>query len=54
MRRLSRQLLGLARTVLVVLIVVYALFPFYWAIVSSLKSGQALFDTALLPGAPRT
>jgi len=30
-------------------IVVYAVFPFYWAIVTSLRSGQALFSTALLP-----
>ena len=35
---------------LVVVIVVYAVFPFYWAIVSSLRTGQALFNTTLVPG----
>ena len=39
-----------AFTLLVVVIVVYAVFPFYWAIVSSLRTGQALFSTALVPG----
>jgi trehalose/maltose transport system permease protein len=33
-------------------IVIYAVFPFYWAIVSSLRSGQALFSTALIPTKP--
>lgn len=41
----GRALFGL----LVAVIVVYAAFPFAWAIVSSLKSGSALFDTAILP-----
>jgi trehalose/maltose transport system permease protein len=31
--------------------VAYAVFPFAWAILSSLKSGSALFDTAVLPTA---
>jgi trehalose/maltose transport system permease protein len=39
-----------AFALLVVVIVVYAVFPFYWAIVSSLRTGQALFSTALVPG----
>jgi trehalose/maltose transport system permease protein len=34
---------------LVAAIAVYAVFPFYWAIVSSLRSGQALYSTALIP-----
>jgi trehalose/maltose transport system permease protein len=33
-------------------IVFYAVFPFYWAIVSSLKTGSALFDASLLPRHP--
>jgi len=34
---------------LVAVIVLYTVFPFYWAIVSSLKSGSALFSTDLWP-----
>ncbi|HCI49045.1 MAG: sugar ABC transporter permease [Alphaproteobacteria bacterium RIFCSPHIGHO2_01_FULL_41_14] len=34
-----------------VLIMIIALFPFYWAVVSSLKSGSDLFKTDLLPPA---
>jgi trehalose/maltose transport system permease protein len=37
---------------LIALIFAYAVFPFYWAIVSSLRSGQALFSTALVPRDP--
>jgi trehalose/maltose transport system permease protein len=37
---------------LVVLIVGYTLFPFFWAVVSSLKSGSAIFDAALIPDQP--
>ena len=33
-------------------IVAYALFPFAWAVVSSLKSGAAIFDAALIPDRP--
>ena len=33
-------------------ILVYAVFPFYWAVVSSLRSGPALFSTALIPSHP--
>jgi trehalose/maltose transport system permease protein len=49
---LARSLKRLAFLVVVALIVVYAIFPFYWAIVSSLRSGQALFSTALIPRHP--
>jgi trehalose/maltose transport system permease protein len=34
---------------LVAAIAVYAVFPFYWAVVSSLRSGQALYSSALIP-----
>jgi trehalose/maltose transport system permease protein len=38
--------------VLVVAIIVYTVFPFYWAVISSLKSGQQLFGTDLVPPSP--
>jgi len=34
---------------LMALIVFYAVFPFYWAIISSLKSGSAIFSVELIP-----
>lgn len=34
------------------LLLVWTLFPFYWAIVSSLKTGTDLFGASLLPRAP--
>ena len=37
---------------LIAVIVFYALFPFYWAVVSSLKAGSALFDLSPLPADP--
>jgi trehalose/maltose transport system permease protein len=52
MRRLKRRLAALARLVVVGLVVFYTLFPFYWAIVSSLKTGTALFDAGVLPADP--
>jgi trehalose/maltose transport system permease protein len=42
----------MALWLLVAAIVVYTVFPFYWAVVSSLKQGQALFGTELLPRDP--
>jgi trehalose/maltose transport system permease protein len=39
----------IARMILVGLVALYTLFPFYWAIVSSLKTGTALFDADFLP-----
>ncbi|GGP25030.1 carbohydrate ABC transporter permease [Silvimonas amylolytica] len=33
-------------------VLVYALFPFYYAIISSLKNGSALFSTSLWPAHP--
>jgi len=37
---------------LIVLIVFYAVFPFYWAVVSSLKTGSGLFAADLIPRSP--
>ncbi len=37
---------------LVALIVLYTVFPFYWAIVSSLKTGSALFSVDFIPPDP--
>jgi trehalose/maltose transport system permease protein len=34
---------------LIAAILFYALFPFYWALVSSLRSGSTLFSTSLMP-----
>ena len=46
---IARILKRTAFFLLVAAIAVYAVFPFYWAIVSSLRSGQALYSTALIP-----
>jgi trehalose/maltose transport system permease protein len=51
--RTARRILGRALFwLLVAAILLYTVFPFYWAVVSSLKEGQALFGTALIPRAP--
>mgnify|MGYP002134470882 CR=1 FL=1 len=42
----------LAFYLLLVLIILYTVFPFYWAIVSSLRSGAELFSTELFPRHP--
>ena len=47
-RVMGRAFFGL----LVALIVLYTLFPFYWAIVSSLKAGSALYVVEPVPGHP--
>src|SRR3954466_12573315 len=53
LKRRVRQTLGwLGFSVLLALILVYTVFPFYWAIVSSLRSGADLFNTDLIPGNP--
>jgi trehalose/maltose transport system permease protein len=45
-----RQLLGrIGFYGLMALIVFYAVFPFYWAVISSLKSGSAIFRVELIP-----
>lgn len=50
----ARRMLGRAGlAILLAAILVYTLFPFYWAIVSSLESGSALFTVELLPKEPR-
>ena len=46
--RVEAALLAIA----VALILLFALFPFYWAVATSLRSGAALFETTLLPSAP--
>src|SRR6478735_4544019 len=51
-RRVKRALGWLGFYVLLVIIICYTVFPFYWAIVSSLRSGAGLFSTALLPTDP--
>lgn len=38
---------------LLAVIVVYTIFPFYWAIVTSLETGQALFTVDYIPERPR-
>jgi trehalose/maltose transport system permease protein len=48
-----RRILGRAGFyLLVAAIIVYAVFPFYWAIISSLKSGSALFEVEFIPRDP--
>ncbi|NKE44178.1 carbohydrate ABC transporter permease [Roseomonas frigidaquae] len=48
-----KRILGRAAFFLLVLaIVAYTVFPFYWAIVSSLKGGAALFSADAWPSAP--
>jgi trehalose/maltose transport system permease protein len=47
-RLVKRFLFGL----LVLGILVYTLFPFYWAVVSSLKTGSALFEVEFWPKEP--
>jgi trehalose/maltose transport system permease protein len=50
--RVTRTVSRLGFYLLVAAILFYTVFPFYWAIVSSLKSGSALFEAALLPWDP--
>jgi trehalose/maltose transport system permease protein len=53
LKRRVRQTLGwLGFYLLLAIILVYTVFPFYWAIVSSLRSGADLFNTDLIPGNP--
>jgi len=53
MRRRVKQILGwIGFYLLLVIILFYTVFPFYWAIVSSLRSGASLFSTALFPTDP--
>jgi trehalose/maltose transport system permease protein len=52
MRALRRTVAAAAFYAFIAAILIFALFPFYWAIVSSLKSGSALFDLTLWPRHP--
>lgn len=51
-RQVKRTLGWLGFYLLLALILVYTVFPFYWAIVSSLRTGSALFSTDLIPKEP--
>lgn len=51
-RGVARAIARLGFYLLVAAILFYTLFPFYWAVVSSLKSGSALFEPSLLPWQP--
>lgn len=48
---MTRTLRRAGLVLLVTGILVYSLFPFYWAVVSSLETGSALFTVDLLPRA---
>lgn len=49
---MMRRLIGkIAFWVLIAIIVVFAIFPFYYAIISSFRSGTALFSPSLVPDA---
>jgi trehalose/maltose transport system permease protein len=53
MTRASKRRIGrVFFYVLVAAIIIYTVFPFYWAVISSLKSGQQLFGTDLVPPSP--
>lgn len=47
-----RMLARLGLHALLALILAYSVFPFYWAVVTSLRTGSALFSAAPLPRAP--
>jgi trehalose/maltose transport system permease protein len=51
-RRAKRALGRVAFYLLLTLIIFYTVFPFYWAIVSSLKEGSALFQVDFFPPDP--
>lgn len=50
---LKKVLARVAFYAVLLVILFYTIFPFYWAIVSSLKSGSALFQVELWPSAPQ-
>ncbi|WP_333668857.1 carbohydrate ABC transporter permease [Elioraea tepidiphila] len=52
-RRTRRRLGQAALYTIAAVVLLYTLFPFVWAISTSLKSGSAIFDTALIPPDPR-
>ena len=52
-RRKARKLIGRAAFYLLLAVIIfYTVFPFYWAVVSSLKSGSELFNVNLMPSDP--
>ena len=51
-RRVKQALGWIGFYILLVVILFYTVFPFYWAIVSSLRSGAGLFSTDLFPSEP--
>lgn len=51
-RKLARLAGRTAFYLLLAVILLYTVFPFYWAIVSSLKTGSALFSVTPWPAAP--
>ena len=51
-RRAKRVAGWIGFYVLLAIIILYTVFPFYWAIVSSLRSGAGLFNTDLIPRNP--
>ena len=51
-RRVKQTLGWIGFYILLVIILFYTVFPFYWAIVSSLRSGAGLFSTDLFPTEP--
>ena len=53
MPRSARRLIGrIAFYILMAVIILYTVFPFYWAIVSSLRPGSELVSTSLIPQNP--
>lgn len=52
-RKLQQLIVSAGFYLLLLVIVVYTVFPFYWAVVSSLKSGSALFEVEAWPSAPQ-
>ena len=53
MPRSARRLIGrIAFYILMAVIILYTVFPFYWAIVSSLRPGSELVSTSMIPQNP--
>ncbi|MEQ8966032.1 MAG: carbohydrate ABC transporter permease [Azospirillaceae bacterium] len=50
--KLQRRLWRTVFYILIAIIIVYTIFPFYWAIVSSLKAGTELFRVDFVPPDP--
>ena len=51
-RRVKQTVGWIGFYILLVIIILYTVFPFYWAIVSSLRTGADLFSTDLWPSDP--